>query len=195
MKKSFHTCDGPLEFTLKNYDYTEVPVGFYYESDLHSRWEQLNKLLTNSVFPIVKRLIDDEIPKYFYLDEFTFSTKVYAGPCKKFVDSFTLDGALKKIIAEFNSYDSLNDDFFINFEFETLRINNSIKQYGCQIHITNGNESIQDVATEQEYYVWYLYIGGEKTTIDIPFTIDQENKIIGYYLRYLWQSEEDKKSK
>jgi len=195
MMKSFHTEDGPLEFPVKKYDGAEVPLGFYYESDIQSRWEQLNKLLTNSVLPIIKRLIDDEISKYFYLDEFSFTAKVYAGPFKKFVDSHSLDGALKMVISEYDYHDSLNDDFFINIEFDSLRIGNSRKQYGCQIHITNGSVGIQDVETEQEFYVWYLYVGGEKTTIDIPFTTDQENKIIGYYLRCLWQSEEDKEFK
>jgi len=188
--KIFETCDGEQEFLLKIYDGCEVPIGFYYEDDIKVRWHQINKLLNSSVFPILHRLIDEEVSKYFYVDDYTFSSKLYAGPYKKLVDAFSLQDALQLVIKEFEFHNSLNDDFFINIEFQTLQKFGKIFKYGCQIRILTGYERVQD-DNENVYYIWYLYIGKEKTIIDSNFTLEEENKIIGHFLGYLWKSETD----
>lgn len=66
-----------------------------------------------------------------------------------------------------------------------------MKQYGCQIYVTQGFETIHDVEEEVNFRVWYLYLAGEQILIDKPFTNEQEDKIIGTFLRWLCQSEDD----
>ncbi|MCB0501736.1 MAG: hypothetical protein KDD32_03575 [Bacteroidetes bacterium] len=192
--KRFYTANGEQEFLLKSYDGCEVPVGYSYEDDLQTRWECLRDLMNNSVFPIIYRLIDIEIPKYFYLHKNTLSSRVCAGQSVNIVDAKSLKEALRIVNSENNWHDSLNLDFFINIEFEAAHEYQQTKKYGCQLYITHGLETIQDVEDEEDFPIYYLYFGDEKTIIDIPFTTDQEDKIIGHFLGYLWQSEQDKES-
>lgn len=189
-KELFNTSNGERDFFLKSYDGCEVPFGYYYESDLQEKWYQLNKLLTNSVFPLLYRLIDEEIPKYFTIDDMSFNAEVFAGPYKKYINGDSLDDSLKKVVEEFDFHNSLSEDFFINIEFETLKENGENKKYGCQILITNGSEIIQDIEEVNDFIIWYLYLGGEKTIIDSYFTLEQENNIIEYFLGNLKKSEE-----
>jgi hypothetical protein len=191
ISRKFHTDNGVQKFYLKNYDGFKVPIGYYYESDLQERWKKISEIVKNSVIPIIERLIDFEIPKFFYLSESSISTLVYAGPFKMLINSKSIKEALQLVNQEYEFHDSLNLEFFINIEFETLEVHYQTKQYGCQILVTNGYEIVQNIKTDLDYKLWYLYLGNEKTLIDTAFTKDQENKIIGHFLGYLWQSEEN----
>ena len=188
--KMFHTANGLEEFLLKSYDGSQVPIGHYYESDIFGRWQQINKVIQESVAPMMTRLLDIEIPKYFYLDVLSMDTKVFAGPYKHAIKKSSLADSIQEVCLKFEGWESLNLDFFINLEFKSEVKNLKIRHYGCQISVSCGSETIQEVETENDYGVWYLYLGQEKTLIDSPFTKEQEDKIIGHYLGYLWQSEE-----
>ncbi len=188
--KMFHTANGQEEFLLKSYDGSQVPIGHYYESDIFGRLQQINKVIQESVAPVMIRLLDIEIPKYFYLDVLSLDTKVFAGPYKHAIKKSSLAESIQEVCLKFEGWESLNLDFFINLKFNSEIKDLKIGHYGCQISVSCGSETIQDVETENDYGVWYLYLGQEKTLIDSPFTKEQEDKIIGRYLGRLWQSEE-----
>ncbi|MFN8318966.1 MAG: hypothetical protein U0V54_06025 [Saprospiraceae bacterium] len=188
--KMFHTANGQEEFLLKSYDGSQVPIGHYYESDIFGRWQQINKVIHESVAPVMTRLLDIEIPKYFYLDVLSMDTKVFAGPYKHAIKKSSMAESLQEVCLKFEGWDSWNLDFFINLEFNSNVKDLKVSHYGCQISVSFGSETIQEVETENDYGVWYLYLGQEKTLIDSPFTKEQEDKIIGHYLGCLWQSEE-----
>ncbi len=188
--KLFDTANGEKEFLLKTYDGSQVPIGHYYESDIFGRWQQINQVIHESVAPMMIRLLDIEIPKYFYLDDLSLQTEVFAGPFKHAIEKSSLTESIQEVCLNFEGWDSLNLDFFINLEFNSKVKDLKVSHYGCQISVSCGSETIQDVETENDYGVWYLYLGHEKTLIDSPFTKEQEDKIIGHYLGRLWKSEE-----
>lgn len=187
--KMFHTANGQEEFLLKSYDGSQVPIGHYYESDIFGRWQQINKVIHESVTPIITRLLDIEIPKYFYLDVLSLQTEVFAGPYKHAIKKSSLAESIQEVCLKFEGWESLNLDFFINLKFNSEIKDLKFGHYGCQISVSCGSETIQDEETVNDYIVWYLYMGQEKTLIDSPFTNEQEDKIIGHYLGSLWQSE------
>lgn len=189
-KQKFNTSNGVYEFNLKIYDGSQVPVGYYYESDMFGRWVQLKELIKKSVLPVIQNFIYDVIPKYFYLNVNSLSVRVFAGPYKIEFDECSLEKSFEKLNNEFKNHDTHNFDFFINIEFMTCNAHVSLKKYGCQIYISVGSETIQDLEAENDFSVWYLYMGDEKTLIDVFFTKEQENKIIGTFLGRLWQSED-----
>ena len=187
--KLFDTANGEKEFLLKTYDGSQVPIGHYYESDIFGRWQQINQVIHESVAPMMIRLLDIEIPKYFYLDVLSLQTEVFAGPLKHAIEKSSLAESIQEVCLKFEGWDSWNLDFFINLEFNSEAKDLKVSHFGCQISVSCGSETIQDVETENDYGVWYLYLGQEKTLIDSPFTNEQEDKIIGHYLGSLWQSE------
>lgn len=190
--KIFYTENGQKEFLLKSYDGSQVPIGHYYESDIFGRWQQINKVIHESLTHIITRLLEIEIPKYFYLDFLSLQTEVFAGPYKHAIKKSSLIESIQEVCLKFEGWDSWNLDFFINLEFNSKVKDLKVSHYGCQISVSCGSEIIQDIETENDYDVWYLYLGQEKTLIDSSFTIEQEDKIIGHYLGRLWQSEEMK---
>ena len=146
-------------------------------------------MIHESVTPIITRLLDIEIPKYFYLDVLSLQTEVFAGPYKHAIKKSSLAESIQEVCLKFEGWESLNLDFFINLKFNSEIKDLKFGHYGCQISVSCGSETIQDEETVNDYIVWYLYMGQEKTLIDSPFTNEQEDKIIGHYLGSLWQSE------
>lgn len=189
ISKLYNTANGEELLSLKEYDGCQVPSGFYYESDFQERLIMLKYHLINSVSPLLERLIDIEIPKFFYLKEYTLSTEIFGTNINTTIKTNSISKAFLKIDNEFE-YINTDYNLNINLEFQTYN-NHKLMQYGCQINICLGDETIQDVETEIDYSAWYLYIGNEKTLIDAKFTNDQENKIIGTFLGWLYKSEEE----
>lgn len=152
---------------------------------------KVKELLNVSVFPIIEKLVNHVIPSKFILEELSFKSHVYSGRDAIHVNASSLNESLKIVNNEYNYHDSLNLDFFINIEFNANKSEHQTMKYGCQIRVLIGSETIQDVESENEYSIWYLYCGNQKTLIDIVFTIEQELNIIAYFINYLQQSEED----
>jgi hypothetical protein len=190
-KKMFHTGNGSEVFELKTYDGSLVPLGYYYEDAYPERLKTFLHQLKESVFPVIERLVADEIPKFFYLSEKPVLLKVFGSHLKNTFELTSIKDIFQQIITVFEIKPTHDTDLFFNITFQAYN-RGKLKNYGCQIKVIIGPETIQDIETGNEYAVWYLYIGEGKTALDIPFSRNQEDKIIGCYLGMLWQSEENK---
>lgn len=194
MLKIFDGSNGKETFQLKCYGDCVVPEGYYNESDAYGRRLQFLKLVGCSINPLLGRFIDEEISKYFYTEKHSFKGEVLILPFWEKLEANSIDEALRTIIEDKDPQHLYHNEIIININFETSRPGCLNKCYGWQISIIIGDETIYDPGSEDEFQIWYLYMGGEKTNLDTPFTEEQENKIIGHFLGYLWQSEEPPKT-
>lgn len=187
-KKIFHTDNGEEVFPLKTYDGSLVPLGYFYEDDFYDRLKIFQNQLTNSVFPIIKRLVESEIPNNFNLSDKGISIEIFGSNLKNVINENPLTHAFEKVISELEFLNTHNTDLYFNIEFKA-RENRILKKYGCQVKANIGAETVQDLNIENDYSVWYIYLGNEKTIIETSFTPEQENKIINHFLNSLDEGE------
>lgn len=167
-----NTGEGEKLVAFKKMGENEVPLGCFYDEG--DRYEALIKLLDVSIFPLVIR-VEASILEEFHLNPSQLQCSIFGWNKDLQADSIELGVfQIKEILRQFGEN---NFRFFVNFDC-TMEVDGSIQEWGTQLSILYGDEHWLDEDEADEYPVWFIYFNDEKTVLETPFTIEQEEAII-----------------